>query len=80
MVIIYHIIPNCNITIPKLMSIGEGVALKFSDIEYGKIAIKRMEDKVHVFDGERFKSADVQIVEHLKRKTSRNTALFLLLT
>ncbi|MDU6265398.1 MAG: hypothetical protein E6600_12945 [Anaerocolumna aminovalerica] len=46
--------------------IGEGVALKFSDIEYGKIAIQRMEEKVLVFDGEKFKSAGVQIVEHLK--------------
>lgn len=25
--------------------IGEGVALEFSDIEYGKIAIQRMEEK-----------------------------------
>ena len=33
--------------------IGENVALKFSDIEYGKIAIQRMEEKVFVFDGER---------------------------
>ncbi len=48
--------------------IGEGVALKFSDIEYGKIAIQRMEEKVHIFDGEKFKSAGVQIVEHLKKE------------
>ncbi|HWT73505.1 MAG TPA: hypothetical protein VN258_02120 [Mobilitalea sp.] len=48
--------------------IGEGVALKFSDIEYGKIAIQRMEEKVHIFDGENFKSAGVQIVEHLKKE------------
>ncbi len=48
--------------------IGEGVALKFSDIEYGKIAIQRMEEKVLIFDGERFKSAGVQIVEHLKKE------------
>jgi len=25
--------------------IGEGVALEFSDIEYGKVAIQRMEEK-----------------------------------
>ena len=48
--------------------IGEGVALKFSDIEYGKIAIQRMEEKVLVSDGENFKSAGVQIVEHLKKE------------
>lgn len=48
--------------------IGEGVALKFSDIEYGKMAIQRMEEKVLVFDGENFKSAGVQIVEHLKKE------------
>lgn len=48
--------------------IGESVALKFSDIEYGKIAIQRMEEKVLVFDGEKFKSAGVQIVEHLKKE------------
>lgn len=48
--------------------IEEGVALKFSDIEYGKIAIQRMEEKVLIFDGERFKSAGVQIVEHLKKE------------
>ena len=48
--------------------IGENVALKFSDIEYGKIAIQRMEEKVFVFDGEKFKSAGVQIVEHLKKE------------
>lgn len=48
--------------------IGEGVALKFSDIEYGEIAIQRMEEKVLVFDGENFKSDGVQIVEHLKKE------------
>lgn len=48
--------------------IGENVALKFSDIEYGKIAIQRMEEKVFVFDGEKFMSAGVQIVEHLKKE------------
>ncbi len=48
--------------------IGEGVALKFSDIEYGKIAIQRMEEKVLVYDGENFKSDGVQIVEHLKKE------------
>lgn len=39
--------------------IGEGVALKFFDIEYGKIAIQRMEEKILVFDGVNFKSAGV---------------------
>ncbi len=48
--------------------IGENVALKFSDVEYEKIAIQRMEEKVFVFDGEKFKSAGVQIVEHLKKE------------
>jgi integrase len=48
--------------------IGEGVAVKFSDIEYGKISIQRMEEKVFVFDGENFKSTGVQIVEHLKKE------------
>lgn len=48
--------------------IGENVALKFSDVEYGKIAIQRMEEKVFIFDGEKFKSAGVQIVEHLKKE------------
>ncbi len=48
--------------------IGENVALKYSDIEYGKIAIQRMEEKVFVFDGEKFKSAGVQVVEHLKKE------------
>lgn len=48
--------------------IGEGVALKFSDIEYGEIAIQRIEEKVLVFDGENFKSVGVQIVEHLKKE------------
>lgn len=45
------------------------MALKFSDIEYGKIAIQRMEEKVLVSDGENFKSVGVQIVEHLKKET-----------
>jgi integrase len=48
--------------------IGENVVLKFSDIEYGKIAIQRMEEKAFVFDGKKFKSAGVQIVEHLKKE------------
>ena len=48
--------------------IGEGVAVKFSDIEYGKIAIQRMEEKVLSFDGENFKSGGVRIVEHLKKE------------
>ena len=48
--------------------IGEGVALKFSDIEYGEIAIQRMEEKVVVFDGEKFISAGVRKVEHLKKE------------
>lgn len=48
--------------------IGEGVALKFSDIEYGKIAIQRMEEKVLVYDNGKFKSAGVQIVDHLKQE------------
>lgn len=48
--------------------IGEGVALKFSDVEYGKIAIQRMEEKVVVFDGEKFISTGVRIVEHLKKE------------
>lgn len=60
--------------------IGEGVALKFSDIEYGKISVQRLEEKVLVFNGEKFKSVDVQIVEHLIRKMTRSNALFLLLT
>jgi hypothetical protein len=47
--------------------IGEGVALNFTDIEYGKIAIQRMEEKVLVFDREKFKSAGVQIVEEEAR-------------
>jgi hypothetical protein len=46
------------------------MALKFSDIEYGKIAIQRMEEKVLVFDGENFKNACVQIVEHQKKNDS----------
>ncbi len=48
--------------------IGENVTLKYSDIEYAKIVIQRMEEKVFVFDGEKFKSAGVQIVEHLKKE------------
>lgn len=52
--------------------IGEGVALKFSDIEYGEIAIQRMEEKMLVFDGENFKSDEVQIVEHLKKSDRKN--------
>ena len=48
--------------------IGEGVAVKFSDIEYRKIAIRRMKEKVLIFDGENFKNAGVQIVEHLKKE------------
>jgi integrase len=48
--------------------IGEGVSLKFSDIEYGQIAIQMMEEKVLVYDGENFLSAGVQIVEHLKKE------------
>jgi integrase len=58
--------------------IGEGVALKFSDIEYGKIAIQRMEEKVLVFDGENFKSAGVQIVEHLKKENDSEYRFILL--
>ena len=58
--------------------IGEGVALKFSDIEYGKIAIQRMEEKVHIFDGEKFKSAGVQIVEHLKKENDSEYRFILL--
>ena len=59
--------------------IGEGVALKFSDIEYGKIAIKRMEEKVLIFDGENFKSAGVHVVEQLKKENDSESAIFLLL-
>jgi hypothetical protein len=29
--------------------IGEGIVLKFSDIEYGKITIQRMEEKILTF-------------------------------
>ena len=58
--------------------IGEGVALKFTDIEYGKIAIQRMEEKVLVFDGENFKSAGVQIVEHLKKENDSEYRFILL--
>lgn len=50
------------------VQIGEDVALKFTDIEYGKIAIQRMEEKVLVFDREKFKSAGVHIVDHLKKE------------
>lgn len=53
--------------------IGENVVLKYSDIEYGKIAIQRMEEKVFVFDGEKFRSAGVQIVEHLKKENDSET-------
>ncbi len=56
----------------------EGVALKFSDIEYGKIAIQRMEEKVLIFDGESFKSAGVQIVEHLKKENDSRYRFILL--
>lgn len=58
--------------------IGEAVALKFSDIEYGKIAIQRMEEKVHIFDGENFKNAGVQIVEHLKKENDSEYRFVLL--
>lgn len=58
--------------------IGEGVALKFSDIEYGRIAIQRMEEKVHIFDGENFKSAGVRIVEHLKKENDSEYRFILL--
>lgn len=58
--------------------IGEGVALKFSDIEYGKIAIQRMEEKVVTFDGKNFKSAGVQIVEHLKKENDSEYRFILL--
>lgn len=47
---------------------GEGVELKFSDIVYEKIAIQRMKEKVLVSDRENYKSARVQIVEHLKKE------------
>ncbi len=50
--------------------IGEGVAVKFSDVEYDKIAIQRMEERVVLADGENFKSGGVQIVEHLKKENS----------
>ncbi len=56
------------LTVVLGVRIGEGVVLKFSDIEYGKIAIQRMEEKVLVFDGEKFKGAGVQIVEHLRKE------------
>lgn len=46
-------------------------------ILYGKIAIQRMEEKAIVFDGKNFKSAGVQIVERLKRKMIRSTALYI---
>lgn len=48
--------------------IGEVVALKFSDIDYGEIAIQRMEENIVVSDGNTFKSAGTQIVEHLKKE------------
>ena len=48
--------------------IGEVVALKFSDIDYGKIAIQRMEENVVLADGDTFKSAGTKIVEHLKKE------------
>lgn len=48
--------------------IGEGVALKSSDMEYGKIANQRMEEKLLIFNGENLKSAGIQIVEHLKKE------------
>lgn len=60
--------------------IGDGVALKFYDIlEYGKISIQRMEEKVLIFDGENFKSAGVLIVELLK-KENEPEYLFILQT
>lgn len=48
--------------------IGEVVAVKFSDIEYGNIAIQRMEEKLLEFNGEEFRSSGVQVVEHLKKE------------
>lgn len=48
--------------------IGEVVALKFSDINYGKIAIQRMEENIVLADGDTFKSAGTKIVEHLKKE------------
>lgn len=48
--------------------IGEVVALKFSDINYGKIAIQRMEENIVLADGDIFKSAGTKIVEHLKKE------------
>ncbi|MFQ9510678.1 MAG: tyrosine-type recombinase/integrase [Lachnospiraceae bacterium] len=48
--------------------IGEAVALKFSDIDYGKIAIQRMEENVVLSDGDIFKSNGTKIVEHLKKE------------
>jgi len=44
-----------------------------------KIAIQRMEEKMLVFDGENFKSAGIQIVEHLK-KENESEYRFILLT
>ena len=48
--------------------IGEVVALKFVDVDYGKIAIQRMEENVVLVKGDNFKSAGTQIVEHLKKE------------
>ena len=48
--------------------IGEVVALKFSDVDYGKIAIQRMEENVVLADGDTFKSAGTKILEHLKKE------------
>lgn len=50
--------------------IGESVALKFSDIEYGKIAIQRMEEKVVEYDGTHFRNTGTRVVEHLKKENS----------
>ncbi len=48
--------------------IGEGVALKFSDIEYGKIAIQRMEEKVLVFDGKNVKRSSQALAGYWSEK------------
>jgi len=58
--------------------IGKGVALKFSDIEYGKIAIQRMEKKVLIIDGENFKSSGIQIVEHRNKENDSKYRTILL--
>lgn len=50
--------------------IGESVALKFTDITYGKIFIQRMEEKVIEYDGTQFKSNGTRVVEHLKKENS----------